>query len=125
MQNLLRKNFNQQSDSASNGKQAFSKVKRNLTKQCCGVVYNLILMDLRMPNMDGAEAARTILKYHKDLKSIKTFADNLQPLSIFAVTSYADMSSVKVATEAGILKVLVKPVNQAQIEEALHCAQII
>ena len=41
------------SDTALNGLQAYNKVKLNLTKACCKIVYNYILMDIRMPVMDG------------------------------------------------------------------------
>lgn len=53
LQKILSSKFQIKADTALNGLQAYNKVKLNLTKCCCKVVYNFILMDIRMPIMDG------------------------------------------------------------------------
>lgn len=125
LQNLLRKHFGLSCDTAQNGRTAFHKVKRNLTKQCCGTVYNLILMDLRMPIMDGPTASKNILAFYNSLNGLPKFREFIQPLKIFAATSYADTGNVKSATDAGMTRVLVKPVDLTQLSEALAAAEII
>lgn len=61
LQKMLQSRFGIKSESATNGLKAYNKVKRNLTKQCCNVVYNLICMDINMPVMNGITAADKIL----------------------------------------------------------------
>jgi len=75
-------------DTALNGLQAYNKVKLSLTKTCCTVKYNYILMDIRMPIMDGFSASEKILGFQNEMKKSKGLAKLVQDLKIFAVTSY-------------------------------------
>jgi CheY-like chemotaxis protein len=43
-------------------------MKKNLTKGCCKVVFNHVLMDIRMPVMDGFKSTEKILNFYEDLK---------------------------------------------------------
>ena len=54
---MISSNFKMKADTALNGLLAYNKVKLNLTKTCCSVRYNWILMDIRMPVMDGFVAS--------------------------------------------------------------------
>jgi DNA-binding response OmpR family regulator len=49
-------------DQASNGKEAFEKVKNNR--------YDLVILDIRMPEMDGIEALGKILSRDKKIPII-------------------------------------------------------
>ncbi len=59
---------------------------------------NLVLMDIKMPLMDGYEAAIEILKIRKDLP-------------IIAQTAYASQNEVKKCKEIGFSDYITKPLN--------------
>jgi len=68
---------------------------------------DLILMDLKMPVMDGFEATRTI----------KTF---LPDLPILALTAYSLEADRQRAIECGCAEVLVKPINRELFYDRLN-----
>jgi len=67
---------------------------------------DLILMDIKMPYMDGLEATRLIRGYSKDIP-------------IIALTAFAFESDRERAIEAGCNDYLTKPVSQEAIEKIL------
>ncbi len=69
---------------------------------------DLVLMDIKMPGMDGTEATRQLLQQ--------------RPLPVVMLTAYSDDETVRAATEAGACAYLVKPVNRSQLLSALHVA---
>lgn len=69
---------------------------------------DLILMDFRMPEMDGAEAAKRI--------------QNTHPTPVIMLTAYADYDTIHKAEEAGILSYLVKPVDEHELPPAISIA---
>jgi len=69
---------------------------------------DLVLMDIKMPGMDGTEATRQLLQQ--------------RPLPVVMLTAYSDDETVRAATEAGACAYLVKPVNRNQLLSALHVA---
>lgn len=69
---------------------------------------DLIIMDIRMPEMEGTEAAAHI----RD-----TF-----PVPIIMLTAYADKETIKKAEAAGALAYLVKPVNENELPPAINIA---
>ena len=93
-------------DSAFNGSEAVSKVKNNIQND-----YDLILMDIRMPVMDGYEAARTI----RSLKDPKQ-ADIL----IIAMTANAFEEDRRAAFEAGMNGHISKPVDIENLLRVIH-----
>ena len=60
---------------------------------------SLVLMDLKMPVMDGLEATRKIKSFRKDLP-------------IIAITAYAMSGDEKIALEAGCSDYITKPFEQ-------------
>jgi AmiR/NasT family two-component response regulator len=70
---------------------------------------DMILMDVRMPELDGVEAARQIL------------SDRQVP--IVMVTAFAERDIVQQASEAGAFGYLVKPFRQDDVLAAITTAQ--
>ncbi len=69
---------------------------------------DLIIMDIRMPEMDGTEAAMRIR--------------NHRPVPIIMLTAYADRDTIRKAEVAGALAYLVKPVNENELPPAINIA---
>nr|WP_256358135.1 fused response regulator/phosphatase [Bacillus sp. sid0103] len=68
------------------------------------VPVDLILMDLMMPEIDGMEACRTILKDER-------YAD----LPIIFVTAMGDSNKMAEAMDAGALDYVLKPINKVEL----------
>ena len=68
---------------------------------------DVVLMDLRMPNMDGAEATQRIRAA-------------LPETQVLVLTTYADDESLFPALEAGARGYLTKDASAEEIEQALH-----
>jgi len=69
----------------------------------------LIVMDVRMPHMDGIEAARRIT--------------DRRPVPIVMLTAYAEQDLVTRASEAGAFAYLVKPFREVDLLPALDTAR--
>jgi two-component system, response regulator PdtaR len=67
-----------------------------------------VLLDLRMPNLDGIEAARRI---HAE-----------RPVPIVMLTAFDDRATVEKAIAAGVFAYLVKPFREGDVAPALHTA---
>jgi CheY-like chemotaxis protein len=78
--------------------------------------YDLILMDLDMPNMDGATAAREI----RVLERTQGWA----PCRIVALSAHVLPEYRQAVTEAGMDGQLIKPVTLDQLAEALAGAEM-
>ena len=79
---------------ASNGKEAIREIKQNR--------FDLVLMDIQMPVMDGIEATRIIRE--------KLLMDQ-ETLPIIALTAHSKEEEHTVFKQAGINAVIVKPFN--------------
>jgi CheY-like chemotaxis protein len=90
-------------DTAENGKEALERVESNN--------YDVIFMDLQMPEMDGLEATREIRKIQKR-KQIKT--------PIIALTANAMQGDQKKCLDAGMDDYLSKPFELKDIEKLLN-----
>lgn len=88
---ILKKYY--QYDRAKNGQEAVEMVEKDN--------YDLILMDIKMPVMDGLEATAVIKEKHPDLP-------------IVALTANAFDSDRQLAMEAGCVDFLSKPVSSDQ-----------
>ncbi len=78
---------------ATNGKEAIEIYLKN------NDYFDLILMDLQMPIMDGYEASKTILEYQKSSKKIP----------IFALTADAMLDTKEKVKSIGIQDLITKP----------------
>ena len=74
--------------------------------------YTAILMDMRMPDMDGIEATRRIRLGHAGIPVSK--------LPIFALTANAMDSDRKACLEAGMNGFFTKPLRLKEIEEVFR-----
>ncbi len=73
-----------------------------------GAPYNLAILDLMMPGMDGFELAR----------HIKQDAE-IAPVKLVLLTSFGQRGHATTAREAGIAAYLTKPVRQSQLFDCL------
>ncbi|HEU0296106.1 MAG TPA: GAF domain-containing protein [Anaerolineales bacterium] len=87
-------------DVASNGLEAVESIQRQ--------IYDVILMDIQMPEMDGLDAARSIRK----LTSLK------QP-RIIAMTANAMQGDREMCLTAGMEDYISKPIRVNELQEAL------
>jgi len=92
-------------DVVVNGEEACKAVNEN--------DYELILMDLQMPVMDGVEASRRILKCD---------ARKEKPIFISALTANVRPEDRKACVEAGMHDFIPKPVNTRLLAQVLHRA---
>jgi response regulator NasT len=69
---------------------------------------DLIFLDIKMPGVDGLQAARALLQ------------DRTVP--VIVLTAYADREFVERAREAGVLAYLVKPVREGDLQPAIEMA---
>jgi len=104
---LLIKAFLQKSaveiDEAENGKIAFEKFKKN--------VYDLVLMDMQMPIMDGYTATRKIRMWEKRVRA--------REAPIIALTAYALKGDAEKSLDAGCNTHVSKPVKMETLVEVL------
>jgi response regulator NasT len=85
---------------AADGKRALDLVEK--------LRPDLVFLDIKMPGVDGLQAARRLL------------ADRAVPVII--LTAYADRAFVDQAKEAGALAYLVKPVRESDLAPAVEMA---
>ena len=85
-------------DVASNGKIAVEKCRQNQ--------YDVVLMDIQMPVMDGVTATRQIREFDKDTP-------------IIALSACASPEIHQEAMDAGMNSALMKPFNPADLQKAL------
>jgi len=86
--------FDFEVDSASDGREAVEKVNAR--------DYALVLMDVRMPVMDGVEALRRIRV-------------SRPRIPVIMMTAYADSAAVEDARDQGVEAILGKPLNIGEL----------
>ncbi|NEP56557.1 MAG: PAS domain S-box protein [Symploca sp. SIO2G7] len=104
----LLQNVGLNTDLATNGREATEKV------QVCS--YDLILMDIRMPEMDGLEATRRI-RSMAEAGNIEK--ERFATVPIVAMTAHAMNSDRSKSLEAGMNDHVSKPVNPQELFAAL------
>lgn len=99
---LMLRQYGMEFSIANNGREA---VNLFLEKE-----FNLILMDLQMPDLDGYEALKMIRQSDK-------YRDS--PIAVIAVTANAMTEDRKKAMEAGFDGFVAKPVNRKELDHAI------
>ena len=83
-------------DTASNGEEALAKLKEK--------EFGLILLDIRMPGMDGMEVLRRVREIRPDIR-------------IIMITAYGTIESAVEAMKLGAVDFLQKPFDPEEIRE--------
>ncbi|KAI8933844.1 hypothetical protein NX059_009544 [Plenodomus lindquistii] len=96
---------------AKDGQEALDKVRESMERQC---PYNLIFMDVQMPNLDGLQSTRLIRQ--------SGFS-----APIVALTAYAEESNVKECLDSGMDFFLSKPIRRPALKHVLktYCPTIL
>lgn len=84
---------------ATDGREAVAKTEENRP--------DIILMDVKMPNMNGLEASLIILEKHSDIP-------------IMMMTAYGEIETVKSAMDAGVRKCISKPFDIMVLREMVY-----
>ncbi len=104
---LLLKNMGIECDIATNGWSAFQMAQKN--------VYDLILMDMQMPEMDGLESTQKIREFEVSTKKTK-------PAYIVAVTANAFSEDKQKCFEAGMDDFISKPFDANELKTIIKNA---
>jgi response regulator NasT len=81
---------------------------RQLVEHCEALAPDLVITDIKMPEMDGIEAASQICRK--------------RPVPIILVSAYHDRDLIDRAGNENIMAYLVKPVKQSDLEPAIALA---
>jgi response regulator NasT len=87
---------------------AIAQTGRELVEQCRAVKPDLVITDIKMPDMDGIDAAHEICR--------------TRPVAVILVSGYHDRELLDRAEDYHILAYLVKPIKQADLEPAITLA---
>ena len=91
-------------DTANDGNEAVEKMSHNN--------YDLVLMDIQMPKMDGIEATELIRKKEKE--------ENARMTPIIALTAHAMKGDKERFLKAGMNSYISKPIKQDQLMETIE-----
>lgn len=86
---------------------------RDAIEQCHEKLFDLVLMDIQMPDMDGFEATKAIRQSE---------ADGRRRQAIYALTAHATASDRAQCQAAGMDGFLVKPISRERLEQAVQQA---
>jgi CheY-like chemotaxis protein len=84
--------------------------------------YDLILMDVQMPKMDGLSATRRIreIESSEERKEYKSLSEKDNPITIIGLTAHARKEDEQQCYDAGMDKFLTKPIVRAKLIEELE-----
>lgn len=85
-------------DVAENGAVGLEMAKKNR--------YDVIITDLRMPEMDGTVFIENLRKFDQDVK-------------VVVITAFGSFKSYKKATSLGVVEYINKPVRAKDLKEAI------
>ncbi|KAI9643826.1 Histidine kinase osmosensor [Ciborinia camelliae] len=89
---------------AKDGQEAYDMVKQSMEE---GKFFNLIFMDIQMPNLDGLQSTRLIREMGYSAP-------------IVALTAFAEESNVKECYESGMDHFLSKPIRRPALKQVLR-----
>ena len=98
-------------DRAGDGETAVASVRKT--------PYELVLMDVQLPGIDGLEATRQIRDWEKTA-DLRTESNEAPHLFIVALTAEDRPEHLQACLNAGMDQVLQKPVNAKKIQALLH-----
>ncbi len=84
---------------------SIAKDGRELVEQCRTIRPDLIVTDIKMPHLDGIEAATVIYQE--------------RPVPVILVSAFHDEELVRRAEEDHVVAYLVKPIKQADLQTAI------
>lgn len=87
---------------------AVAATGRELIERCRETRPDLVITDIRMPDMDGIDAAREICKE--------------MPVPVILISADHDQEVLERAEEGDVMAFLVKPIKQADLEPAIAIA---
>jgi len=91
----------------------FAEDGRKALEACQAKRFDLVLMDIQMPEMDGLQAARAIRTYERA-------TGQRTPVPIVAMTAFAGSEDRHICLDAGMNDYLTKPVKPAQLFQMLN-----
>lgn len=74
--------------------------------------FDLVLMDCEMPDMDGFETSREILRLQKE--------GRVPSLPVVALTAHAVPDKIRACHEAGMISHIAKPINAEKLDRSLR-----
>jgi PAS domain S-box-containing protein len=80
--------------------------------------YDIIFMDMQMPNMDGLQATREIRKWEKTIK--KDIANQHTRIPIIALTANAMKGDREKCIQAGMDDYMAKPFKPEDLQKMIH-----
>jgi len=81
---------------------------RQLVEQCRALQPDLVITDIRMPELDGIEAAKELYRDH--------------PVPVVLVSAYHDEELIARAEQDHVMAYLIKPIKQADLEPTIAIA---
>jgi CheY-like chemotaxis protein len=98
---------------AVNGHEVLTHVERAFQGGRSAPHFDLVLMDMTMPELDGLEAARRIRDMERQTRRVR-------PLPILALTANARADDAQACRDAGMDGHIPKPFDRTDLEEAVE-----
>lgn len=121
---ILRQSYDIALERAANGLEGIQMFKKDLDKKCCDVHYQIILMDINMPIMNGIDSTKGICKIQEEFYSSPAISEiekiKCPRAPILAMTAFSNKKTVAQCKQAGMIGILYKPVCKKGFEEQVR-----
>jgi len=98
--------------------------KNDLEKKCCDVHYQIVLMDINMPIMNGIDSTKGICKIQDEFYNNPAISEiekiKCPRAPILAMTAFSNKKTVAQCKQAGMIGVLYKPISKKGFEEEVE-----